>query len=360
MLGVWSNSLPAPLAKLIHSGYFAVQVFFVLSGFVLARTYAHARWDRRSLGRFFTARFARIYPVYFASLIVVSPFIIEMTKDGGVAAERRFGVLTDYLLVLQGWTASLGVGWNTPAWSLSCEFFFYLCFPVLFVVLGNARWPGIAAAIVTAVLFPITLDHSGVPWTWKPVYQLGDFVAGIAAARAYTLLMEYRTWSKPGYWLYLPALVAGVWLIIHPDATSRKRRRCRHVPAGAGCAGADGIRAGRRMACKVALRAHFGFSGQGQLFHVCSARADPLVDRAVLRTRKDAPADSDRGDDLSGPGGCGVSADLSMAGSSRQRVDTPLSCSGVSAALTRKPPRSERQVPSARFDKNRWHRMPCP
>jgi len=71
MLEAWARSLPAPFPALIAGGYLAVQTFFVLSGFVLARTYAHARWNRRSLGRFFTARFARIYPVYFVSLIVI-------------------------------------------------------------------------------------------------------------------------------------------------------------------------------------------------------------------------------------------------------------------------------------------------
>ena len=78
MLRAWAGGLPAPALQMLRGGYLAVQTFFVLSGFVLARTYADATWDRRSLGRFFTARFARIYPVYFVSLIVLSPFIIEM------------------------------------------------------------------------------------------------------------------------------------------------------------------------------------------------------------------------------------------------------------------------------------------
>lgn len=216
LLEPWANTLPAPVIKLIHGGYLAVQTFFILSGFVLARTYAHTKWDRRSLGRFFTARFARIYPVYFVSLIVMSPFIIEMLLTPVWTAARRASVLTNYVLVLQGWTGSLGVGWNTPAWSLSCEFFFYLWFPLLFVVLRNARWRTISAAIAVAILTPIALDHSGVPWSWKPVYHLADFVAGIAAARIFALLHGKAAWVNRGYWLYLPSLVLGGWLIAHP------------------------------------------------------------------------------------------------------------------------------------------------
>jgi peptidoglycan/LPS O-acetylase OafA/YrhL len=216
LMETWANGLPAPVRQLIHGGYLAVQTFFVLSGFVLARTYAQARWDRRSLGRFFTARFARIYPVYFVSLILLSPFMIEKLLLPVWTAGQRTYLLTNYLFVLQGWTGSLGVGWNTPAWSLSCEFFFYLWFPALFVMLRHARWRAISAALAVSIVMPIALDHAGVPWTWKPVYHLADFLAGIAAARIFALLDWKMTWTNRGYWLYVPAIVLGGWLIIHP------------------------------------------------------------------------------------------------------------------------------------------------
>src|ERR1700679_8633 len=50
MLEAWANALPAPVQQIIRGGYLAVSTFFVLSGFVLTRTYAHTRWDKRSLG----------------------------------------------------------------------------------------------------------------------------------------------------------------------------------------------------------------------------------------------------------------------------------------------------------------------
>ncbi len=216
MLEAWTNALPPSLGGLIHGGYLAVQTFFILSGFVLARTYAYAKWDRRSLVRFFTARFARIYPVYFVSLIVLSPFIIEMLVAPGWAPGQRLHLMTIYLFVLQGWYGSLAVGWNTPAWSLSCEFFFYLWFPLLFAPLRKARWMMISVAMAVAVLMPIAFDHSGVPWDWKPVYHTADFIAGIAAARIFDLLREQAWWPERGYWLYWPGLLLGGWLIIHP------------------------------------------------------------------------------------------------------------------------------------------------
>ncbi len=224
MLEAWTNALPGPAYTFIHGGYLAVQTFFVLSGFVLARTYAQAKWDRRSLGRYFTARFARIYPVYFVGLIVLSPFIIEMLLPSAIGKQlasafttgQSVNLLANYIFVLQGWTGSLAVGWNTPAWTLSCEFFFYLWFPVLFAGLRNARWRMISAAMVVAILAPIVFDHTGVPWNWKPIYHTADFVAGIAAARIFVLLTESGWWQGRGYWLYVPAGLAFVWLIVHP------------------------------------------------------------------------------------------------------------------------------------------------
>jgi peptidoglycan/LPS O-acetylase OafA/YrhL len=223
LLEAWARGLPAPLPALIAGGYLAVQTFFVLSGFVLARTYAHAKWNRRALVRFFTARFARIYPVYFVSLIVVSPFVIEMLTAPAWKGVARGSLLANYVLVLQGWTGALGVGWNTPAWSLSCEVFFYLCFPLLFVWLKSARWLTISLAMVASILMPLALEYAGAPWSWKPLYHLPDFIAGIAAARIFAMMTRSRRWVNRGYWLYLPALLMGGLLIVYRAAVDGGR-----------------------------------------------------------------------------------------------------------------------------------------
>src|SRR5579872_2550251 len=133
LLAQWAGMLPDAAQSLLHGGYLAVQTFFLLSGFVLAQSYATTRWNRPNLMRFAAARFARIYPTYLVSLILVSWFAFQfLLKPGRSVAQKTF-VLGNYAFLLQGWTGSLSVGWNTPAWSLSCEFFFYLCFPILFM-----------------------------------------------------------------------------------------------------------------------------------------------------------------------------------------------------------------------------------
>jgi peptidoglycan/LPS O-acetylase OafA/YrhL len=214
MLGAWADSLPPAAQSLVRGGYLAVQTFFVLSGFVLARNYAEARWSGKDLVKYGAARLARIYPVYLLSLVVVAPFIVQTMLRPGPPLARKATLLADYVFVLQGWTGGLGVGWNTPAWSLSCEFFFYLLFPLVFPLMRNAGRRVVATVMVACIVTPVLLAHAQVPWFWKPIHHFSDFVAGIAAARLYDFLglrME-----RKGAWLYVPAAVGGVLLIVFP------------------------------------------------------------------------------------------------------------------------------------------------
>jgi peptidoglycan/LPS O-acetylase OafA/YrhL len=214
MVEDWANSLPAAAGSLVRGGYLAVQTFFILSGFVLARSYAKATWTRRDLWKYAVARFARIYPVYLASLALVAPFMVQAMLKPGKSAAIKAGLLLDYGLLLQGWMGNLGVGWNTPAWSLSCEFFFYLFFPFLLIGLRKANRPTVVAVLIGALITPVLMAHSSVPWQWKPVHHLSDFAAGVAASRLFEFLRPVMT--RRGQWLYLPALAGGVLLVIYP------------------------------------------------------------------------------------------------------------------------------------------------
>ncbi len=214
MLDLWQQTQPEPVQAMFRGGYLAVQTFFILSGFVLAQTYATTQWHGESLKRFAMARFARIYPVYILSLIVVGRFILETLAKPGRTGTQKVLLIGDYVFLLLGWMGPRGVGWNTPAWTLSCEFVFYLCFPLLFTWLRKGTPARLYTALGISFVLPIILDHAGVPQHWKPIHHLSDFVAGIVAAKLYEKL---RAFDGKGTWLYLPALVGGVFLITHPE-----------------------------------------------------------------------------------------------------------------------------------------------
>ena len=217
LLAAWSGTLPAFVQSLLHGGYLAVQTFFLLSGFVLARSYGSTRWTRDNLMRFAVARFARIYPAYLLSLVAISWFALLFLLKPGRSALQKASVLGDYAFVLQGWKGSLGVGWNTPAWSLSCEFFFYLCFPLLFLWLRRGGAVRISAALGLSFVVPMLLARTSMPSYWKPVHHLSDFVAGIAAAGLYGAIARKGGMKRWGAVLYLPALAAGAAFIVYPQ-----------------------------------------------------------------------------------------------------------------------------------------------
>jgi peptidoglycan/LPS O-acetylase OafA/YrhL len=218
MLEPWVQSLPDGLQALVRGGYLAVGTFFVLSGFVLARSYGEKEWNRGSLMSYGIARIARVYPGYLLSLIIVSPFIYRSLFAGGAGSSRRAVLLADYGLVLQGWTGSLGVGWNTPAWSLSCELFFYLCFPALLVFFGKRSWPRIAVAAAISIVLPIVLAALHVPAWYKPFYHTADFLVGIVASHVFDALAESRwTFRQIGMWLYGVAGPLGALIVAFPQ-----------------------------------------------------------------------------------------------------------------------------------------------
>ncbi|HEX3876200.1 MAG TPA: acyltransferase [Bryobacteraceae bacterium] len=202
--------LPPFAYALIRGGYLAVTTFFVLSGFVLARSYAKTEWTGRNVVRYGAGRLARIYPVYALSLLVVAPFIAEDRTPGKTHLVAVHGFL------LQGWLGHLPVSWNTPAWSLSCELFFYLAFPLAAVWIQRANWFNTVAIAAFACCLTRVMWRFGVSDDIKPLVHLSDFLMGIAAACAFGLL-EVR---KPpaGAWLYVPGFAIAAALIAFPAA----------------------------------------------------------------------------------------------------------------------------------------------
>ena len=209
MLDGAARALPYPLYALVRGGYLAVTTFFVLSGFVLARSYAGTEWNGRSLLKYGAGRIARVYPVYLLSLLMVAPFILSDPVP------RKAPLVAAHGLLIQGWLGHLPVSWNTPAWSLSCEMFFYLLFPLAAMWIEGAGWrKTLAVALATCCLTHL-MWGMGISDETKPLIHMADFLMGIAASSAYDLLRASPR-RPPGAWLYGPGLAMGAALIAWP------------------------------------------------------------------------------------------------------------------------------------------------
>lgn len=122
--GGWGPGGPGvALATMFRVGYLGVDLFFALSGYVIASAYLEAfrRASRGTYAQFMIRRFARVWPLHAATLLLYV----------GAPACRAPGDLAGNLLMVQAWGLIDHITCNEPSWSISCEWFAYLAFPGL-------------------------------------------------------------------------------------------------------------------------------------------------------------------------------------------------------------------------------------
>jgi peptidoglycan/LPS O-acetylase OafA/YrhL len=209
---------PAALRGVFMSGGVAVGFFFVLSGFILAYNYVGRDGAMTaSPVAFWRARFARIYPVSALAFFLVLPFFILETA--GDPSYKKLGLPFLNLTLLQAWFADATLEFNPPAWSLSCEAFFYLLFPYTAVRLAKSSSPSlvrwmIALWVATLAIpclysyadYSLTrqgLDMGALHPTWLltvkmyPLMRLPEFLIGVCLGLLYGRSMAIPSWFAP-------------------------------------------------------------------------------------------------------------------------------------------------------------------
>jgi peptidoglycan/LPS O-acetylase OafA/YrhL len=209
------TSANATLHAVIDAAWVALSVFFAISGFVLARRYHATIWDRAALAGYAVARFARVYPVYLLSLLILVPIMAEALRGDDLGSTRdRIGLLLNHVFLLQGWQRP-AVNWNTPAWSLSSEVFFYALFPLVILLVRRATWPRLMLTACLAFTIPVVLRLSFEPPLPKPPLYFGDFLIGVVAGRIHDRLRAGDVpLARVGPWLHGPALLGGLLLLL--------------------------------------------------------------------------------------------------------------------------------------------------
>jgi peptidoglycan/LPS O-acetylase OafA/YrhL len=128
-----------PLAPIIRNGYTSVSFFLLLSGFILAYNYSdRAQAGQLSRWKFWLARFSRLYPIYLVALVLSIGMLMEELHVRTHSEFVTGTILTP--LLLQGWSPNLATFWNTPAWTMSTEAFFYIVFPFVVAFRRPQRW----------------------------------------------------------------------------------------------------------------------------------------------------------------------------------------------------------------------------
>lgn len=192
--GGWFAATVGRVAPLGQSG---VDLFFVLSGFLITGILIDARGSDRPLVTFYARRAVRIFPLYYAALglfCVVVPLI-------GLRSRADLGAVWWYLAYAQNVPPTFG--WNLPGpghfWSLAVEEHFYLLWPFL-VLRSSSRRVAVAAAgmIGLAVACRVGFVALGLSTFYFTGCRLDGLAVGgllAVAARAPGGLGRLRQWG---------------------------------------------------------------------------------------------------------------------------------------------------------------------
>ncbi len=170
------DNIASPAGFLFSSGYVAVDIFFVLSGYILARVYADL--VGRAVPMFYLRRIFRVYPLHLAVLGVLAfhaaaaPYLQTHTRP---LAPHAWPDLPAVALLLQPYVLD-GSPWNPPSWSIGVELLAYALFPLaLFLMRRSPTWLlGVLVLGLFGAEYEVLRDHAGA------IVGLGALLRGMA------------------------------------------------------------------------------------------------------------------------------------------------------------------------------------
>lgn len=211
-----------PFDFIFSNGGNGVQVFFVLSGFILAYTHGDRFRDGLTVSNylfFVRLRFARIYPVHLFMLLVVT-LQLWLWRGFDPLSDTVCAFVANITLT-QAWGTLAGAAYNQPAWTISAEWFAYLLFPVLALTSrsGPFAWLLLSSATIAAI-----------PAVSRFMFTYGEFTYGAQAILcglyvslgffAYQLcrrLPDWRLFWRVSAIVMGPVLVALIWHTLGMD-----------------------------------------------------------------------------------------------------------------------------------------------
>lgn len=225
------------LQWLLQKGYLGVDLFFVLSGFVMAMTYG-TWFDGSQIGgqpggltayaRFLVRRIARLWPLHAA---MIGAYVIPGVLAPAFPYPRN--TLATNLLLIQSWGLSAAI--NPPAWSVSTEMFAYTAFPLLVALALKGRAKAALTAFGIAAAYG-ALIHLGPPlgpgrrgpldiyfnYSWLPVLRCtAGFALGMLtwriSGKAPLRRIARHAWAAPCALAAMLALMMGrandLWIV---------------------------------------------------------------------------------------------------------------------------------------------------
>ena len=207
--------LPYNNAGIIDKFYLMVDLFFILSGFIMCYVYEsnfNKGVGKTKYKQFLTARLARIYPLHIITLcaeILIFLVLLSIGKFDILPAHMQHLYRLDAIPVQLTFLQTVGIfnfdTFNAPAWSLSAEWWAYVLFPFLFILFKKINyknwfigffivlcgWLGIE--LILSAMEPF-MNHSPDPekqtldvnWHYGTLRGIVGFTAGMVIWQLFT------------------------------------------------------------------------------------------------------------------------------------------------------------------------------
>jgi len=240
-----SHSLLSRMATILGQGAVGVDLFFVLSGFLIGGILLNTRESPRYYKTFYLRRFHRIIPLYYAWILLFGLLWLVARQWGG-SAGADFRTVTPYwayFLFIQNYifgSTAVQAYWLIPTWSLCVEEQFYLLAPPLVRILSRGSLSKLLIGVVVGSLlfriymvtaFGLQHDNWGMlaAYFWTPS-RADDLALGVLVAIAWST-PQVKQWIRRNvrymyasfcmlgalllvllYWMVKPASVIGATL----------------------------------------------------------------------------------------------------------------------------------------------------
>jgi len=214
-------------------GWAGVDLFFVLSGFLITGILYDSRGSRHYYQVFYGRRTVRIFPLYYASLALffwIIPFLLVRMHHTNLAEAHNgpHAKLFAWTYLVNWYEGAKGFNVLSlplqPFWSLAIEEQFYLAWPFLVLTLGRRRLMGVCVGLMAfafasrAVLYGFHLPYAAYMWTFC---RADSLAVGALVALCARDPQHWKTLVKWARFLALPAICAVIGVrILNPECTT--------------------------------------------------------------------------------------------------------------------------------------------
>lgn len=183
---------------LFFGGGLGVDLFFILSGFVISYNYFESFSEKTaSYGKFLYKRLCRIYPIHLATLVALIPVSYFMT-NGDIFLFGSLEYFFKHIFLIH--SLFYPVQWNTVSWSISSEWFAYCLFPVYVLLFKSGYSLKKYLLIITgfyllSLTIFLTLALEGVPFangSYRLIRIISCFGFGVLVFRIWKIKPELK------------------------------------------------------------------------------------------------------------------------------------------------------------------------